>query len=221
MARNFIPFLISMVVALAQTAPPTRPGFGQGLRDNAERLHQYTYERRLNITVKDHSTQRVELVRYIGKPGTVPIETPQRPGGRPQARGLRGMIVRKEVGKKRDEMKKEVEQLRALLKQYAPGSPSMRTALEKANISREGGEIKLEANSVIQPADSFKLTWSLTGHRPERIEIHTTLDKKPVHMTIDYASLPNGPFYPERTVLSAPAKDLTVSIETFDYSRSE
>jgi len=221
MIRNLILIFSTTVLAQAQTAPPARPEFGQGLKENAEKLQQYSYKRRLEITVKGRSSQRLELVRYVdGKMETVPLEAPQRAGGQSQGRGLRGMIMRKEVEKKKEEMKKEVEQLRGLLKQYTPGSPSMRAALEKANISHEDRELKVEANGVVQPSDSFTLIWNTANRRPERLEIHTALDKKPVQMTIEYASLPDGPFYPARTTLTATAKDLTVSIDTFEYSRS-
>jgi hypothetical protein len=34
---------------------------------------------------------------------------------------------------------------------------------------------------------------------------------------MDYAALPDGPFYAAHTVLSDPKKDLNVNIDTFDY----
>ncbi len=218
MTRILISTFATLVMAQAQTAGPE---FGQGFKENAQKLQQYGYKRRMDITVKGHSSERVESVHYVnGKMETVPIETPQRQGGQVQGRGLRGMMVRKKVEKKKEEMKKEVAELRELLSQYTSGSPSMRAALEKANISHENGNVKIEAKGVVQPADSFTMVWNAGAHRPERMEIHTILDKKPVQMMVEYASLRDGPFYPAHTVLSAPAKDLTVSIETFDYSRS-
>jgi hypothetical protein len=213
--------LASVAFNSAQDPSATRPQFAEKLRENNEKLQQYTYKRRLEITIKDHTIHREELVHYVdGKIETVPLETPQGTARQSQAPGLRGVMIRKKIQKKKEEAKKEVEQLRELLKQYSPGSPSFRKALEKAVVSRTDAAIKVEAKGVVQPADSFTLTWSVADQRPQRIEIRSALDKKPVQMTIDYASLPDGPFYPARTVLVVPKKDLTVSIESLDFSRS-
>src|SRR5205823_12055985 len=106
----------------------------------------------------------------------------------------------------------------------SPGSENMRAMLEKAKISRTGPEpdasVKIIATGVLQPADSFTLTWSVVNRRPEKLEIRTKLDGKPVSAMVEYASLPAGLFYAAHTVISAPKKDLVIDIDTFDYARS-
>jgi hypothetical protein len=126
-------------MAGAQT--PGALGVGPAMKQNAEDLKHYSYERRIEIKVKDKSRgARVDLVRYIdGKMETIPIETPPRPDQSGRCGGLRGKIVQKKIEEKTNEMKEERERLEGLLRGYlSPGSDSMRAMLEKAAISRTG-----------------------------------------------------------------------------------
>jgi hypothetical protein len=212
-------------LAIAQTRSGKQPEFGESVKHNAEILKQYSYKRRVEVSVRGRSAERVELVRYVnGKMETVPLETPQHQAQQPRGRGLRGMLVRHEVAKKKEEMKEEVTRLIGLLHQYSPESDAMRAALHDAVVSRVGPgrdtDISLKTTGVVNPHDSLTLLWSVTDRRPNRIEIHTELDKKPVELTIQYAALADGPFYQARTILSMPSKDLMLTIERFEYSRA-
>jgi hypothetical protein len=224
------PVVVVMILCaamLGQTAPEAVPGIGQKMKENAEALKQYSYKRRTEIRFKDKSRVSVEQVRYVnGQPETTPLETPAPPaavgGGRS---GLRGMMARKKIEEKKEEMKEEVARLKSLLQSYTThGSDSMRQILEKATISRTGpgpnADVRVAATGVVQPSDSFTLLWSAASHRPEKIEIDTDLEKKPVQLAVEYSALPNGLFYPARTTISLPAKDLTVTVESFDYMPS-
>ncbi|SRR6266545_5041555 len=225
MKRKFVLLITIAAVAAGQTASETGPAFGQRIKHNSEDLKQYSYKRRTEITVKGRSRARVELVRYVdGKMHTVPLEAPQHRPEQPHGYGLRGRMMQKRVEKKKEEMKEEVAALTSLLQRYSPGSDSMRSALQKAAISRTASgpdaDVKLEARGMVNPNDSFSLVWSVVDSRPAKIEIRTELDNKPVQVGIEYASLPEGPFYAAHTVVSAPKKDLRVSIDTFDYTHS-
>ena len=222
MIRSIALLAATSAMVAAQPVPEARPDFVQRLRQNSLELQRYSFKRRIETTVKRRTNQRVELVRFVdGKMETVPLGPPPSAGPAP-GRGLRGMIVGKEIEKKKEEMKEAAEHLRNLVGQYGPGSDAMHRALAKAVISRSGSgqdaDIRVDLKGVIQPADSYTLLWSVTKHRPVRVEIHAELDKKPVQVTMDYGSLPEGPFYPVHTVLSAPAKELTVVVDTFDYT---
>ena len=222
MIRSIVLLVATGAIAAAQPTPGARPDFGQKLRQNNRELQQYSFKRRIETNVKGRRNQRVELVRFVnGKMETVPIG-PLQGAAQSPGRGLRGMIFGKEIEKKKEEMKEEAERLRNLVRQYSPGSDAMQSALAKAAISRSGSgpdaDIRVDAKGVIQPADSYTILWSVAKRRPVRIEIHAELDKKPVQLTMDYGSLAEGPFYAVHTVLSAPAKNLTVVVDTFDYT---
>jgi len=151
----------------------------------------------------------------------VPLESPA-PAEMPHGRGLRGRMMQKKVEEKKEEMQEVKQRMAALMQQYTE-SDALRNALSKAAISREGSgpdaSVKVEAKGIVNPGDSFMLVWSVANRRPASIEIHASLDGKPVEISRQYASLPDGAFYAARTVLSAPKKDLKVTIDTYDYTR--
>ena len=214
--------LAVVAAAVAQVTQDNVPGIGQKMKQNAEALHQYSYKRRTEVRFKDQSRgARVELVRYVdGKMETVPLETPARSPQQGRG-GLRGRMVQK----KKEEMKEEVEALTGLLHRYlTPASAGMGSLLEKASVSRTGPQpdaaVQVVAKGIVEPKDSLALTWSVVNHRPEKIEVHTELNGKPVSVTIEYASLPDGPFYPARTVVSSPKQDLAITIDSFEYVRA-
>ena len=130
------------------------------------------------------------------------------------------MIMRK----KAEEMKEDVEKLTSLLRRYASlSSDSMRDVLEKATISRAGpdpkADVQVVANGVVEPSDSFTFLWSVANRRPERIEVHTEVDGKPVEASMEFVSLPEGPFYAAHTTISEPKKEIRIVMDTFDYMR--
>jgi hypothetical protein len=194
------------------------------MKQNAEALKRYSYKRRTEITVKGRSLgTRVDLVHYVdGKMETVPIEAPP-PLGQSGRGGLRGKIVEKKIKKKKEEMKEDRERLENLVRGYlSPGSASMQAALEKAAISRTGpgadADIKVVATGMAKPSDSFTLIWSTAKHQPVSIDIHAELDGKPVRLAVNFAALPDGPFYAAQTIISALKKDTVINIDTFDYT---
>jgi hypothetical protein len=219
--------LACATIAAAQAPPPNGLGIGQKMKQNAEALKHYSFKRRTTITVEGNPRgARVDLVRYVdGKMETIALETPSAPNRSGGRGGLRGMIVEKKIAKKKEEMKENMERLKNLLHSYtSPGSDSMRTMLQKAAISRTGpgsdADVKVVATGLLNPSDSFTLLWSVTNHRPAQVDIRAELEGKPVQFTVDYASLPNGPYYPAHTTISAPKKDLLITVDTFDYEIS-
>jgi hypothetical protein len=217
---------IAAAVAVAGV-PEATYGIGQQMKENAEALKHYSHKRRTEIEVKGKSRgARVDLVRYVnGKMETVPLETLARPAESSRGRGLRGGMIQKKIESKKEEMKNEVEHLKSLLQDYSPGSDSMRAVLKKASISRTGSEpnadLKFVETGVKRSSDSFTLIWSVVNHRPVQIEIRTDLDEKPVRITINYSTLPDGPYYAAHTIVFSPKKDITIAMDAYDYTRSE
>lgn len=228
--KPYTMLLLAFAAAAAQTPAAAAPAIGQQMKQNEEALRQYSFKRRTQIEIKGKSWTRTELVRTInGQKETIPLDAP-RQAEQGQAgqfgAGWRGHLLRGMVMKqKKEEMKQDIENLQGLLQKYLPlGSEPMRAALKKAGISRTGegpeGGIKVVANGVVEPKDSLTLYWNVTGRRPERIEVHSQLAGKPATADVNFASLPDGPFYAARTVVSEPKKNITITIDTFDYTRA-
>jgi hypothetical protein len=135
------------------------------------------------------------------------------------------MMIQKKIEKKKEEMKEEKERLTALLHSYLSfNSGSAHSLLEKAAISRTGpgpdADVKLVVSGMVKPGDSFTMVWSVAKHRPAQIDIRADLDGKPVRLTIDYAAVPDGPFYPAHTVITVPKKDLTITVDSFEFTQA-
>ena len=214
--------IILCAVAVAQSSSDNAPDIGQRWKQNAETLREYSYHRRTEVRVKGQVRgSRVDLVRYVnGQKETVPLESPQHgEGGGGGRGGLRGRMVQK----KKEEMKEEVERMAQLLESYLLPKSGMREILEKATISRTGSDagaaVQATAKGIVEPSDSLILTWSVANQRPEKIEVRTELDGKPVEAAVDFAALPQGPFYAARTIVSAPKKDLVIEMDEFEFTR--
>lgn len=55
--------------------------------------------------------------------------------------------------------------------------------------------------------------------RQRRVEIQSTLDRKPVRIVSDFQDLPQGPTYMTRSLVNYPGDELTIITENFDYER--
>jgi hypothetical protein len=206
-------------------------GFGGGerLKENSEALKRYSYQRRTEVKTKGQTVgTKVDLVRYVnGKMEVIPMQG-SRPGGGASdgqsgpGRGLRGRLA----AKKKEEMKENLEQFGSLLHSYTDlQSGSVRGALAKGTLSRTGpgtdGDVRVAANGVVQPSDSLTLIWSTAKRRPVSIQINTEFDGKAATVSVEYAELPNGLFYPAHTVATAVKNDITITVDTFNYSEAK
>lgn len=223
-ARNAILVLAFAIDAAAQTSPANRLDIAQRMKRNGEILEHYSYKRRTEVVVNGQPRgARVDLVRYInGRKETIPLQTPQRAEPPAGARGLRGKLAQRKIEKKKEEMRTELERLKDAMNDYlSPDSSSLRDILRNATISRTGSgsdaEVKLAAAGMKHPSDSFTMVWSTVKRQPVSVEIRTESDGKPLQFTINYSTLPNGAFYPATTVISAPKKNIALTITNYDY----
>lgn len=193
------------------------------LKTNSEDSQHYTYKRRTEVQFKDKTRVRLELVRYVnGRMETVALDNPDNQAQSGSGRGRRrGMLGQNGANKQREELKEEVQQLTGLFRSYtSPGAEATRSMFAKAVISREGPpsdtQVRFAATGVVKPADSVMWLWSIAHQRPDKIEVHTDLDGRPVSMTINFAQAASGPFYPAHVTVQEPKKDLTVNIDQFE-----
>jgi hypothetical protein len=222
--------LLALAVATgapAQVSSTNRLDIGQKMKQNAISLTHYTYKRRTEVVLKGQPRgARVDLVRYVdGHKETIPLETPARTEPSRRGRGLRGKLVEKKIEKKKEKMRAEIERLRGVMNGYlSPDSDSMRSILRKAEISKNGSgpdaQIRLTAVGLKQPSDSFTMVWSRATGQPVSIEIRAAAEGKPVQHSVNYSTLPDGTFFPAKTVISSSKKNVLLTITRFDYTGS-
>jgi hypothetical protein len=221
---------LALAVAMgapAQVSSTNRLDIAQKMAQNAISLKHYTYKRRTEVVLKGQPRgARVDLVRYVdGHNETIPLETPARTESSRRGRGLRGKLAEKKIEKKKEKMRAEIERLKDAMNSYiSTDSPAMAAILRKAEISKNGSgtdaQITVTAVGLKQPSDSFKMVWSEATRQPVSIEIRAAADGKPVQLSVHYSTLADGTFYPAKTVISAPKKNLLLTITRFDYTGS-
>jgi hypothetical protein len=219
--------VLGLGTVAAQSPLTNERDIGQRMKHNSEVLQHYAYKRCAQITLKGEPRgERVDLVRTVeGHKEMIPLEPQERTTEVGSRRGLRGKIVERKIEKKKEEMSAEMERLKELMNSYlAPGANSVGSILHNAKVSRIGSgadaNIQLIATGLKRPSDSFTVIWSRAHNRPVSVEIRADVDGKPVQLNVQYANLPDGTFYPARTVITVPKKNIALTITTFDYALS-
>jgi hypothetical protein len=191
----------------------------QAQKQNAQALRQYTWKSRTEIR-KGGETKNVQLAlhRYdingmLQK--TTVSSTPQQ---QLPTRGIRGLIAQK----KKEDFMETLEGLGALARSYAELSPDamqrfMGTASVTPEMNSQQKLLRVSGGNILQPGDSMTVWLDAVSRKQRRVEIHTTLDRKPVKIVSDFQDLPAGPSYMARSVVEYPSADLSLITENFDY----
>lgn len=196
--------------------------FAQAQQQNAQALRQYTWKSRTEIQ-KGGETRSVQLalLRYdiYGALQKTPMSsTPQQ---QLPTRGIRRLIAEK----KRDNFMETLESLGALARSYSELAPeAMQRFMTAATVAPEMGQqqklFRIQGSNVLQPGDSMTLWVDAVTRKPRRVEIRTSMERRPVRIVSDSQDLPNGPTYTARCVVDYPSEELTLITENFDYERA-
>ena len=194
----------------------------QARQANARALRQYTWKSRTEVRKGGETKSvRLSLTRYGADgalqqtplAGTPPPDLPKH--------GLRGLIARK----KKEDFMETLEELSALAKSYGELPPDrmqyfMAGAALTPEMTAQQKLVRMEAHDVLRPGDSMTLWVDAVTRRQRRVEILTTLDRKPVRVVSEFQDLPQGPTYMARSVVDYPDKEITLITENFDYERA-
>lgn len=197
------------------------PKLAQAQQQNAQALRQYAWKSRTEVR-KGGETRNVQLalMRYdsYGALQKTPISsTPQQ---QLPTRGIRGLIAQK----KKETFMETLDSLGALAKSYGELSPAsmqrfMATAIVAPEMDQQQKLFRISGTNFLQPGDSLTLWVDAVTRKQRRVEIHTTLDRKPVRIVSDFQDLPMGPTYMARSTVDYPSDELTLITENFDYER--
>lgn len=194
--------------------------FADSQRRNAQELRQYTWKSRADLQ-KGGETRYVQLtqMRYDVN-GTVQktliSSTPQQL----PARGILGRIAQK----MREDVIETLASLETLAKSYGDlPSDKMQRFMAAAIVTPETGQpqklLRIKGNDVLQPGDSMTVWVDAVTRKVRKVEIQTTLEKKPVKIASDFQDMPQGPTYIARSVIDYPSEELTLIADNFDYER--
>jgi hypothetical protein len=193
----------------------------QSQQQNAQALRQYTWKSRTEIR-KGGETKGVQLayMRYDmnGTLQKTPMaSTPQQ---QLPTHGIRGLIAQK----KKENFMETLDSLSRLAKSYSELSPYemqrfMATAMVTPEMGMQQKLFRIQGSNVLQPGDSMTVWIDAVTRKQRRVEIQTTLERKPVRIVSDFQDLPQGPTHMARSVVDYPSEELTLITENFDYER--
>jgi hypothetical protein len=210
--------LASLASAQSQDMKAMAQQFGQSAKANAAALRMYTWQMRVEITLKGDPKPAKLFAMRFGADGTVEKTALTPPAPPDQTPGLKGKIKRKKIA----EFKEWAGDLVDLCKGYLVPSPALLQAFFERVLTTPapGGYVQLYAEGVISPGD--KLTYEIDPKTQaiNRVLFHATLEGDPIDGTVQMANVPGGgPSYAAVTMVNAPAKNLTAKIENFQYVR--
>lgn len=193
----------------------------QAQQQNAAALRQYTWKSRTEIR-KDGETKNVQLafMRYDNDGWLQKTPISSTPQQQLPTRGLRGLIAQK----KKEDFVEAVERLGNLAKSYSELRPEqmqrfMATASVTPEMNQQQKLFRITGSGVLQPSDSMTIWVDAVTRKQKRVEIRTTLERKPVRIVSEFQDLPMGPTYMARSVVDNPGEGLTLMTENFDYER--
>jgi hypothetical protein len=192
----------------------------QAAAENKQRLLQYQWIETTQLTLKgDQKPPAQNSCRY-GPDGQVqktPIgPPPQQPSG--------GRLKERIIEKKKEEMKDYMQDVKGVLGMYVPPDPQrMQQAYQAGNMALNPvpGAVNLVFTNYAQPGDKMTLTFNTAKKKIDALSVDTYMgeEKDKVTLQVQMGSLPDGTNYAQQTVLSAAAKELTVTTTNSDYQK--
>ena len=188
--------------------------------ENQAALKQYTWVERTTLSLKGEA-KNVALAQVVcdaeGKQQKTPLSEPAAPE---KKRGLRGKIVES----KTEDMKAYMEQVKALIGEYVPPSPTrMQEAFAAgrvavSNPSPDAAQLKF--TDYARAGDQMTLLFDTATKKIRHVDISSALENKdPVTMKVEFQALPDGTNYTAVTTVDAPAKEIQVKMEQINFQK--
>ena len=186
-------------------------------------LKQYEWVETTVISLKGEEKSRKQERCYYGADGQLTKVLLTAPAPEEKKRGLRGKIAEK----KKEELTDYMKQAVALVKTYVPPSPArIQAAKDAGKVSIEvlepGKRARLNFSGYEKTGDNLGVEVDLTSNRPLGVKVATYLEDAKDKVTLDVrmGQLNDGTTYASDITLSAPAKNLTVTVQNSGYRKS-
>ena len=185
---------------------------------NAALMRQYTWNSRTEIIeegqVKDI---RIELVNYS------PDGQLQRSlVNDQQSRMPIGFLRRAIVEAKKEHLEKYLTGLHGLIEQYTlPTTGKILDFMNQATTSGPdaGGLFQMSGNSVVVAGDNFTVWTDAKTRQTRRVQVSTFFQGDMVNLNATFETIPSGLTYMSYAEANVGAKQLSVQVQNFNYSR--
>lgn len=192
----------------------------QAVAENKQRLLQYQWIETTQLTLKGSQKPPTENSCRYGPDGQVqktPIgPPPQPPSG--------GRMKQRIIEKKKEEMKDYMQDVKSVLAMYVPPDPQrIQEAYQAGNVALNPvpGAVNLVFSNYAQPGDKMTLTFNTATKKIAALSVDTYMGeaKDKVTLQVHMGSLPDGTNYVQQSVLTASAKELTVTTTNSNYQK--
>jgi hypothetical protein len=203
-------------IALAQAPSPVQLAteYGEKAKANAALMKQYSWQMRVQMTAKgEQKPASIYQMRYdvSGDLQKTLLTAPPEE----KKHGLRGKIEEDKM----KEFKDWADGLMDLLKKYmAPTPGTMMDFYSKAvSTPADPGMVKVSGSGFVQPGDSITYVINSATKSPLRFSFKTAYKGDPVECKVILGQVEGGPQYAGKTSVSVPAKDVSATIENFNF----
>ena len=186
---------------------------------NAALMRQYSWTSRMEIFAQGQVKDiRLDAVSY-GPSGQL-----QRTIMNDQSASLpRGFLRRRMADDERKRMEEYLVGLRDMLDQYTlstTGKVQEFLGHAKATGPDAAGLYELSGQNVLYQGDTLSLWVDPLTRHVRRIQVSATFQGDPVNLSATFKTLPSGLNHVAYAELTVPAKQITVQVQNFDYSRN-
>ena len=192
--------------------------------ENKEKLHRYKWLETQQVTLKGEPKPPRAFDCQYGPDGRVQ-KTPLGPPPQQQA-GQGGKFKQRIVAKKTEEMKDYMQEVQGVVSLYVPPDPQrMQQAYQAGNVSiistLGSNQAQLVFKNYAQPGDEMTIAFDSRSKKIQTLNVSSYLDdaKNAITLAVQFASLPDGTNYAQRTVLDAKAKQLQVTTTNSNYAK--
>jgi hypothetical protein len=192
----------------------------QSAAENQQKLHKYQWTETMQLNLKGDDKPPSENLCQYGPDGKVQ----KTPIGAPPPPPSGGRMKQRIIEKKKEEMKDYMGQVKTLLALYVPPDPQrMQAAFQAGKVSLQpdpdAGVTKLVFKDYALPGDQMTISFGTAAKKISTLNVNTYMDdpKDVVTLAVQFASLPDGANYAQRTVLDATAKSLKVTTTNSNY----
>lgn len=201
--------MISLMAGAVLADAPKTQALLTAMGANGRQMAPYQWKERITVVRKGNpSATIIEELRFdeTGQLHRMTI-------AKPEEKRMGPIRARKAAG-----IKDSVQEVMQLAGRYA--SPQqLSQAIQKGEIWEGPGALRIQARSLILPADEMMMLVDAATNLATKIDVKTQHEGKPVTITIDYRRLPKGPSMMAQMAVQIPGEGIVVNVESYDFVR--
>jgi len=187
---------------------------------NAALMREYTWHSRTELIIQGSvKDTRIELVSYL-------------PNGQLQRTVLNdqhaplpiGFLMRAVAENERQEIATYLKGLQGLLEQYTlPTAGKVLDFMMQAQVTGAdaAGLVSMTGHGVVVPGDTLTVWADPRTRQVRKVQVASTFEGNVVNLNATFSTLPSRLTYVSYAEATVPAKQITVQVQNFDFSRPE